>query len=611
MTGNQKIILAGLNVHILGDLSVRGGVNYTITAETRIDSGILELGGGNITEINSISEWNPGYTVIGVTTPHQLVINDVVRISHSIPDIDGEYTVAQIPSNLQFVITKLTPINLSGAEGSAEGQVHSRLVSNMSGDGGIQVNWHTGMVPNTGGSRTAFFGVDRSTLRFIYIPEATRTPLDTFEGEFGDIQMKNFIGQGLAVSNLLAPLDAGNYLVKMGNATIGGGKINATPIGAETRNVGYFTNLVTQNLVVESGGLVSGFNADLLDGYDSSAFILRDGTFQLTANWYAGNVFIRSAFLESTTLEQNSVVFSGSSDGRLKTSSSFKFQDDVLAVPKILVQQVLGDVSFNDNTLSHLTIVSGNIYNSNISISPDKVFDASNGTVIFTNDQISGNWISGGTADINISGTAKFVENGIYTNDFGANTLLKADVDHQPLPLQVDEATLVGRLAGDHIRALNPTEVKNLLNVESPSPTSVYNQDALLRSGHLEMSEGGTMRGLFFESFEKISIQTDQDRDLDMDKQISFINVLFSALRDEAIINLDDGYADCHHKKIIITTLPKNKTLRLRGKIRAPLADEFIDLVFRFSGQSTSLVWEHTIGAWFIINTGADTEISI
>ena len=54
----------------------------------------------------------------------------------------------------------------------------------------------------------------------------------------------------------------------------------------------------------------------------------------------------------------------------------------------------------------------------------------------------------------------------VMESDFNANTILSADTDNTPAPLNLPEGTMLGRLSGGNIDALTTTEVRTLLNVE-------------------------------------------------------------------------------------------------------------------------------------------------
>lgn len=75
---------------------------------------------------------------------------------------------------------------------------------------------------------------------------------------------------------------------------------------------------------------------------------------------------------------------------------------------------------------------------------------------------------------------------GIQESIFGANTILKADVDDTPVALTVGEDTLVGRISGGTITALSVSEVKALLAIS----------DAEVRDLVGAMVDGNTETGI-------------------------------------------------------------------------------------------------------------------
>jgi len=88
-----------------------------------------------------------------------------------------------------------------------------------------------------------------------------------------------------------------------------------------------------------------------------------------------------------------------------------------------------------------------------------------------TSKGFSGNQYYGANYDDNTYVQKKYVDDNfapvsgvVLESDYNANTILKADTDDTPEALEVAEQTLVGRITGGEITALNATQVKTLLN---------------------------------------------------------------------------------------------------------------------------------------------------
>lgn len=61
-----------------------------------------------------------------------------------------------------------------------------------------------------------------------------------------------------------------------------------------------------------------------------------------------------------------------------------------------------------------------------------------------------------------IPSTSTFVQKSL----FEANSILAAELDNDPQPLELAEDTIVGRITGGNVDALTPTEVRTMINVE-------------------------------------------------------------------------------------------------------------------------------------------------
>ncbi len=682
------ITLSSNNVVVTGNFVVKKTSTFTVESETDFDSGIINLGGGQVNQISNISAGpTTSQTTIKVNAAHHLIPGDKVKISDTIPNIDGEYTVASVLGSDTIVVNYPFPGVPVGA--TVQGTLRSSLTENPNTDVGVVVNWHNASTSGTAGAQSGFFGFDRSTGRFTFIPNATRIG-NTFTGAPGDIQVGTVYATGdvraegtitgihLSVQDLVSPLYTGAQLVSGSNFVITGGSIDGTPIGTSIPSQGTFTYLdVKDGLIVRNSNLVANLNADLLDGKHAVEFLLRDGSQPLTGNWNAGPYVLSAGGLAALDLTETAVPFVGV-DGRLVTDvTALAMKGGVLTLTKLSGYTSTGAVNLDGNvisngvldgiTITNARISSSTVEASNVTISSGNTLDATAGTVRFADGQISGNVISGGVANTDISGTANLVRDGVYRRDFSSdNTMLKADISGQPVPLVVPEGTFVGRLMGSGttiqaltsdeamtqlnavsrdllgdnsvmkadqagnpvsmevpvntivgrsadgpIHPLNAQEVKDILQIEPITTAAIYREGALLRSGRsAEYPNGGTMTGLLLTSSERFHIATGQTpRTLDVDVETSY--VICTYLRTGGKIaqcNLPNGYMDGHRKLIMLSGLAEHAFLQVSCNMVAVAAPDPCGFIFYAEGQTAHLQWDAYMNRWFVIG-GAGAEV--
>ncbi|KAJ3326707.1 hypothetical protein HDU76_012712 [Blyttiomyces sp. JEL0837] len=216
---------------------------------------------------------------------------------------------------------------------------------------------------------------------------------------------------------------------------------------------------------MSNSNLVANLNANYLNGYPSGDFILRNGSVPLISNWNTGNYHIVASGLSDTTLTPTGIVFAGNT-GDLSSDPLFIYENNTLRVAQIAQCTFVGGVNFNFNTLSNAVIAESDIVTSDITLSSGNTLNASNGTVIFSKNQIPGYAVSGGTANVDISGTSALVVNGVYTTDYSLNiSILKADSAGQPTRLQIPENSFVGRLPGGLIQAISVDDMALIGNI--------------------------------------------------------------------------------------------------------------------------------------------------
>ena len=686
---NDLITLSSNNVVVTGNFVVKKSSTFTVESETGFDSGVINLGGGQVHNIvNAVAGPGHDQTTLTLDIPHALIPGDSIDVNDTIPNVDGDYLVSAVPSLRTLVIDKPFPGLPTGA--MVQGTVRSKLTNNTNTDVGVVVNWHLGTQEGTSDARTGFFGFDRSTGRFTFIPEATRTAGDIFTGTPGDFQVGSVFSsniqasgsivvagdlsaKGLSAERLLSPLETGLQKVSGQNFVIKGGSIDATPIGLGTPDQGKFTYLeVTEGLFVKNGNIVSNLNADLLDGKHASDFILRDGSTPLTSDWNIGPFKLSAGELAILGLPATAVPFVGQDGTLIANVNSLAFVDGVLRVSQLSGFTAHGDIDMDhhnikNTTVTNSTVTEATIHHSDITLDGGNTFDASAGTVKFADDQISGDAISGGTANIDITGTADLVRDGIYRRDFAADhtlikadeagtptamvvppgtligrspedsssirpltvaetmsmlnavdrdvfaqdhTIVKADEAGQPISMEVPENTLVGRTPGGTIRPLVAQEVRDMLNVEPTTTAVIYREGALLRSGHREFPGGGTMTGLLFTSSERFHVATGQTpRILDLNVESSYI--LCDYLRTGGSVahcTLGQGFADGHRKLIILSKLAEFAVVQVSCNLVAPKTPDPCGIVFHITGQTAVLQWDSYLSRWFIVG-GSGAEV--
>ena len=522
--GKDMISLESSTVKVTGTLIVNEMSTFKAGSDINFDGGIITLGGGQTQDISNFSSFSNGdKTLVTTSTPHNLRVGDNVVLVGTIPDYDGKYVIQEVPTSNSFSI--LTQFKEIPAGVTVEGIVRSDHTTNSGYDLGVELNWHSGSPLNTSGKKTSFFGLDRSTERWTFLHDSTRTN-NVYTGTLGDIQIGTLYANAISAPNLLSSLNTGNYLVSGSNFNITGGNIDNTKIGETTPSTGTFTYLnITGGINVSNDSLVQNLNADKLDGYDSSAFIMRNGSTPLLGNWDAGAYTIKTNGLYDTSLTPEDLVSVGP-DGRLKSVKGLPLVDGVLMVDKISGFKLMGDIDmngykiFNGNaenlsmtqstisttvisnssmtgsTITNTTISDGNMTNyiiegssiknsnittSNVTIPDGYSLDVTGGNLLLRDNSISiEKLVPGGTAQFDINGNATTVTNGIYTTDFSEDyTILKADIAGHPELLHIPVNTVVGRIDGNII-PLTRTQVVNmwdLLREESFTAFSILKAD--------------------------------------------------------------------------------------------------------------------------------------
>jgi hypothetical protein len=190
----------GNDVIINGNLFVSGTTNISSGGGSgTVDDYILCLGKGQDLSISLIQ------TIISdtvdITTPvHNLVNGDSVTISssNSTPVIDNTYTVSVISTTVVRIVL-VGGVSVNGTTGD----LRSKHVSDPAKDIGTCFNWHDGGSSGTSNALEGFFGFDRSSERFTFIPDSTNTS-DVVSGSLGDLEFNKGYFTNVEISTLVS-----------------------------------------------------------------------------------------------------------------------------------------------------------------------------------------------------------------------------------------------------------------------------------------------------------------------------------------------------------------------------------------------------------------------
>lgn len=246
LNGYDGIGINSSNVTINGNFNIAGSLTAGLT-DFDIDKYILPLGTYqklDITEIKNSGSTNGNINIVTKTTNGNFTVGDRITIknSTSIPVIDGEYIIKKINANNSFNISG-TSISTIGTTGNLQ----SNLTVDQGKDVGIQVNYwsstsNSSITSGSLGYKTGFFGFKRDTERWSFYTNST-IENNVVSGTYGDIQVRKVYTERMSGFNLEGDVSAGSNKISGTNFDIGGGSINATPIGSDSANTGRFTTL--------------------------------------------------------------------------------------------------------------------------------------------------------------------------------------------------------------------------------------------------------------------------------------------------------------------------------------------------------------------------------
>jgi hypothetical protein len=613
----DSLYLTAPKTYISGQLIINEGNLdiFTSGADIITDSNLVILGNNERLTITALTDFSTNLQVT-VSTVHNLLVGDTVKLDNTncVPEADGTYTIIGVPSSTSFVVA--FSIITSGTSGF----VYTKLSSNTNWDLGIGGNYHTGAV-GTANQKSMYLVSKASNQRLTYYSNGTLTG-DIVSGTIGDIEASKLWISNISAFTLDGSMSAGSSLISGSNFTITGGTINGTVIGGTTPAAGTFSTITTGNAVISGGtingtpigttftstgaftsitvsssSLVSNLNAQYLNGLQSSAFVLRNGTQGLTANWNAGSFDIASNTFTSSTLNNTCIIYSNS--GTLTTNNNFTFTSgDTLNTPKISGYTQTGTVNDNNQTRTNVNITSGSISGTNINVSGQ--------TLTLDDNQISGNKISGGTADCDISGNAATVTNGVYTTDYSNYTILKKDTG-SVVALTVPTSSFVGRDTSGGITALSVSQSRALLSVPDLTEANGYAFGALLRSGNNAVAGGGNMTGVINYSTNRVSFTAPSTGNvITVAKNITYVTT--TGLSGNAECSLDDGTIDGQWKLIVCSGTAGSTKLKITfpsGKFITGTGHSTSKSLVMVTGQSAHLLWDNTLSAWFIFGAGA------
>ena len=604
--GNNALTLQASDINIIGNINVTGSSSFIAATETHFDNGVLTLGAGQILSIVSVGigtiVGSVNTTIVTVGINHGLVVGDTVNLVDTIPSIDGTYTVLSLPTLESFEIPVTFPGVMAGI--TVSGTVYTPPVINTGIDLGLQFDFFDGVSgQGTLGSKMGFFGFSRATERLKYFSNSTKNA-GVYSGTLGDLEIGNLFLSGTlsCIGGLSNNLNCSAYAVQGSNFIITGGSIDGTVVGSTNPQNGTFQSVtINGTLSVTQQSLVSNLNCEYLNGHPPSDFILRDGSQSLTGNWNAGAYRITSSGLSDTTLSYvNSIVYSGTG-GVLTSSSSFLFNStsSTLFVNNISAVKFVGNVDLGGHVL-----VNSYIQNSSITLSSKNSFDGSLGNVTFANGQLFGGWISGGTANMSITGNCGTVTNGLYTTNYSYNnSILKADSGGNPVNLQIPEGTLIGREVGGVITALSPSQVLTLLGITSDEGT-VTEPGAITTTG-------GTLTGNLYRSYERIVVSSSGDVGVvSVNNEISYVQITYSSLSAMASLTLDHGLSDGHLKVVIVEQLPIGCSALLSLALTSPWDSGVesappVGVLFEHQANTVQLVWSASLQSWYLGDSGA------
>ncbi len=245
--GFDAVQILSSNVNVSGDINIIGTITAT-NIDLELNESLLCLGTLQILPISNVTTNNlstNGNVLVEVIVDHYFTIGDSITLqnTNAVPLTNGDFIVADIIDSKTFTIngpTLTTPGN--------DGTVKSGPMIDPTTDMGVKFQYWTssgnvGLTSGSLGIRNAFFGIDRTDLRFKMCEQATIVNSVVTDCVLGDIQTRKLFADEIAAFTLCGELTGNTQTISGSQFDINGGAIDSTPIGSNIASTARFTTL--------------------------------------------------------------------------------------------------------------------------------------------------------------------------------------------------------------------------------------------------------------------------------------------------------------------------------------------------------------------------------
>ncbi|NDD53123.1 hypothetical protein EBZ39_04450 [bacterium] len=253
ISDSQQLLINGYNgvgiqsstFTISGNVNVIGSIT-TLSTSFNLDNYILPLGKDYKVAISTVTNDGIGFLRVTTSQQHYLTAGDRVTLlnTNSVPEVNGDYTVASVIDATTFRVPYSTPLTTPGM---TAGTLKTTLMFDPGKDVGIAVNnWRSTAGSVTSGSsgyRTGFFGWKNTLNRWMFYENAQIVNDVVTGGTLGNVQINELFANRVSGFELTGTISAGSNVVRGTNFQIGGGAIDSTPIGVTGAQSGRFTSL--------------------------------------------------------------------------------------------------------------------------------------------------------------------------------------------------------------------------------------------------------------------------------------------------------------------------------------------------------------------------------
>ena len=254
ISDSQQLLINGYNgvgiqsstFTISGNVNVIGSIT-TLSTSFNLDNYILPLGKDYKVAISTVTnDTGTGFLRVTTSQQHYLTAGDRVTLlnTNSVPEVNGDYTVASVIDSTTFTIPYSTSLTTPGM---TAGTLKTTLMFDPGKDVGIAVNnWRSTVGSVTSGSsgyRTGFFGWKNTLNRWMFYENAQIVNDVVTGGTLGNVQINELFANRVSGFELTGAISAGSNVVRGTNFQIGGGAIDSTPIGVTGAQSGRFTSL--------------------------------------------------------------------------------------------------------------------------------------------------------------------------------------------------------------------------------------------------------------------------------------------------------------------------------------------------------------------------------